>query len=29
MIRKLSHATIFVNNQDEALEFYREKLGSL
>lgn len=27
MIRKLSHATIFVNNQDEALEFYREKLG--
>ena len=27
MIRKMSHATIFVNNQDEALEFYREKLG--
>ena len=27
MIRKLSHATIFVNNQDEALAFYRDKLG--
>jgi catechol 2,3-dioxygenase-like lactoylglutathione lyase family enzyme len=27
MIRRLSHATIFVTNQDEALEFYREKLG--
>jgi len=27
MIRKLSHATIFVNNQNEALEFYRDKLG--
>lgn len=27
MIRKMSHATIFVNNQDEALEFYRDKLG--
>jgi catechol 2,3-dioxygenase-like lactoylglutathione lyase family enzyme len=23
----MSHATIFVNNQDEALEFYRDKLG--
>jgi len=27
MIRKMSHATIFVNNQDEALNFYRDKLG--
>lgn len=27
MIRKMSHATIYVNNQDEALEFYRDKLG--
>jgi len=27
MIRKMSHATIFVNNQDEALSFYRDKLG--
>ena len=27
MIQKMSHATIFVNNQDEALEFYRDKLG--
>jgi catechol 2,3-dioxygenase-like lactoylglutathione lyase family enzyme len=27
MIRKLSHATIFVNNQNAALEFYRDKLG--
>jgi catechol 2,3-dioxygenase-like lactoylglutathione lyase family enzyme len=27
MIRKMSHATIFVNNQQEALEFYRDKLG--
>jgi catechol 2,3-dioxygenase-like lactoylglutathione lyase family enzyme len=27
MIRKMSHATIFVNNQDEALTFYRDKLG--
>ena len=27
MIRKMSHATIFVNNQAEALEFYRDKLG--
>jgi catechol 2,3-dioxygenase-like lactoylglutathione lyase family enzyme len=27
MISRMSHATIFVNNQDEALEFYRDKLG--
>jgi len=27
MIRKMSHATIFVNNQEEALNFYRDKLG--
>jgi catechol 2,3-dioxygenase-like lactoylglutathione lyase family enzyme len=27
MIRKMSHATVFVNNQNEALEFYRDKLG--
>jgi len=27
MIRKMSHATIFVGNQDEALAFYRDKLG--
>ena len=27
MIKKMSHATIFVNNQNEALEFYRDKLG--
>jgi catechol 2,3-dioxygenase-like lactoylglutathione lyase family enzyme len=27
MIRKMSHATIFVSNQDEALSFYRDKLG--
>jgi catechol 2,3-dioxygenase-like lactoylglutathione lyase family enzyme len=27
MITKMSHATIFVNNQDEALAFYRDKLG--
>lgn len=27
MISKMSHATIFVNNQDEALAFYRDKLG--
>ncbi len=27
MIRRMSHATIFVNNQAEALEFYRDKLG--
>jgi catechol 2,3-dioxygenase-like lactoylglutathione lyase family enzyme len=27
MIRRMSHATIFVNNQEEALAFYRDKLG--
>jgi catechol 2,3-dioxygenase-like lactoylglutathione lyase family enzyme len=27
MIRKMSHATIYVNNQEEALSFYRDKLG--
>lgn len=27
MIRKMSHATIFVTNQDEALNFYRDVLG--
>ncbi|MEP7337994.1 MAG: VOC family protein [Acidobacteriota bacterium] len=27
MITKLSHVSIFVNNQDEALKFYTEKLG--
>ena len=27
MITKLSHATIYVLNQDEALRFYTEKLG--
>jgi len=27
MIRRMSHATVFVGNQDEALEFYRDKLG--
>jgi catechol 2,3-dioxygenase-like lactoylglutathione lyase family enzyme len=27
MIQKMSHATIFVNNQAEALAFYRDKLG--
>ncbi len=27
MITKMSHATIFVKNQQEALEFYRDKLG--
>lgn len=27
MIKKLSHATIYVNNQDEAYQFYVEKLG--
>ena len=27
MIRRMSHATIFVNNQNDALEFYRDKLG--
>ena len=27
MIRRMSHATVFVSNQDEALQFYRDKLG--
>jgi catechol 2,3-dioxygenase-like lactoylglutathione lyase family enzyme len=27
MITKLSHVTLFVNNQDEAKEFYVNKLG--
>jgi catechol 2,3-dioxygenase-like lactoylglutathione lyase family enzyme len=27
MISRMSHATIFVNNQNEALDFYRDKLG--
>jgi catechol 2,3-dioxygenase-like lactoylglutathione lyase family enzyme len=27
MIRRMSHATILVNNQNDALEFYRDKLG--
>ena len=27
MIRKMSHATILVNKQEEALAFYRDKLG--
>lgn len=27
MIRRMSHATIFVKNQNEALSFYRDKLG--
>jgi predicted enzyme related to lactoylglutathione lyase len=27
MIRRMSHATVFVDNQDEALKFYRDKLG--
>ena len=27
MIKRMSHATIFVTNQNEALEFYRDKLG--
>ena len=27
MIRKMSHATIFVKDQEEALKFYRDKLG--
>ena|SRR5438552_4256396 len=27
MIRRMSHATIFVSNQEEALNFYRDKLG--
>jgi predicted enzyme related to lactoylglutathione lyase len=27
MIEKMSHATVYVTNQQEALEFYRDKLG--
>ena len=27
MISKMSHAAIYVTNQQEALEFYRDKLG--
>ena len=27
MIRRMSHATILVANQEEALSFYRDKLG--
>lgn len=27
MITKMSHTTIYVKNQQEALEFYRDKLG--
>jgi catechol 2,3-dioxygenase-like lactoylglutathione lyase family enzyme len=27
MIEKLSHATVYVLDQDQALEFYRDKLG--
>ncbi len=27
MIRRMSHATIFVNNQEESLQFYRDILG--
>ncbi|MCM3903585.1 MAG: VOC family protein [Pyrinomonadaceae bacterium] len=27
MIRRMSHATIFVTDQEEALSFYRDKLG--
>ena len=27
MIKRQSHSTIFVTDQDEALEFYRDKLG--
>ena len=27
MISKMSHATIYVTDQDKALEFYRDKLG--
>jgi catechol 2,3-dioxygenase-like lactoylglutathione lyase family enzyme len=27
MIQKLSHVTLFVNNQQEAFEFYTRKLG--
>jgi catechol 2,3-dioxygenase-like lactoylglutathione lyase family enzyme len=27
MIQRMSHATIFVTDQNQALEFYRDKLG--
>src|ERR1700733_6850788 len=27
MIKRMSHVTIYVTNQQEALEFYRDKLG--
>lgn len=27
MISKMSHATIYVTDQDEAIAFYRDKLG--
>lgn len=27
MLKKVTHLTVFVNNQDEALKFYTEKLG--
>jgi catechol 2,3-dioxygenase-like lactoylglutathione lyase family enzyme len=27
MIKKMSHASVFVTNQEEALKFYRDKLG--
>jgi catechol 2,3-dioxygenase-like lactoylglutathione lyase family enzyme len=27
MIKRMSHASIFVTNQEEALNFYRDKLG--
>lgn len=27
MIKRMSHATIFVTDQNQALEFYRDKLG--
>ncbi|MDQ2855848.1 MAG: VOC family protein [Acidobacteriota bacterium] len=27
MIKKMSHASVFVSNQEEALSFYRDKLG--
>ena len=27
MIRKLTHVTVYVQNQEEALKFYRDKLG--
>jgi len=27
MIQSIAHVTVYVLNQDEALEFYRDKLG--